>query len=67
MALAFLIIGVIAAGIYHAVTDNSYNPKQSGAALIWGVLIVGVVLEAIMGPTIGLLILIVLFAGWVFS
>lgn len=66
MAIAFVIIGVIVALIYGAVTDNGNN-KTAGVILIFGVLIVGSVLEAIFGHVVGFIIIFILFAGWVFT
>lgn len=66
MALAFVIIGLISASIYAAVTDNGNN-KKAGGILLLVVLILGCVLESIFGNLIGLVVLIILFAGWIFS
>lgn len=65
MGLAFLIIGIIAGAIYNAVSDNGFN-KKSGGVLIVGFLLVGCVLEAVFGHVIGIIVLFILFAGWVF-
>ena len=66
MGIAFLIIGLIAGAIYNAVSDNGCD-KKSGWILIVVFLLVGSVLEAIFGHIVGILFLIILFAGWVFS
>ena len=55
--------GLIAATIYHTVTDNSNNFKVADGMLV----IVGSVLEAVFGHTVGLIIIVILFAWWVFA
>lgn len=66
MALAFVIVGVIAALIYSVVTDNGNNTKAA-TVLIVGVLFIGGILESIFGNLVGLMIIFILFAGWVFT
>lgn len=66
MAIAFVIVGVIAALIYGAVTDNGNN-KMAGRILIFGVMILGCILESIYGSLVGFIFIFILVAGWVFT
>ena len=65
MALALVIIGIIAGAIYNAVSDNGFN-KEAGWRFIIGFCLVGCVLEAIFGHTVGFIFIVILFAGWLF-